>query len=83
MKVNKKCIDIHKFDYDKRKGQILYCVELITNDIDEITLDVWEYETEKEAIKDCEYLNKFEVNSKYKYIQSNFEVGDNEFKKRR
>lgn len=78
MKTKMEIIDIHKFDYEKRRGEILYCVELVTNDSEEISKQTYAFESEEIAIKECEILNKLNKDKEYKYIQSNYEVCDNE-----
>lgn len=71
-------IDIYNFDFEKRNGQILNCVEMITNDEEEIGKDLFECETEEIAIKKAEELNKTNNDKRYKFIAINYLVKDDE-----
>lgn len=71
-------IDIYNFDFEKRNGQILNCVEMITNDEEEIGKDLFECETEEIAIEKAEELNKTNNDKRYKFIAINYLVKDDE-----
>lgn len=63
-----KLINTESFDFEKRKGESIWCVELVTNNENETALDTYECENEKEAITECEELNKHNQDKKFKYI---------------
>lgn len=69
-----KKINVNDFNYSERKGEILHCVELVTNDNEERSLDLFEVKTEKEAIKKAEELNKSNQDKRSKYIATNYLV---------
>lgn len=71
-------IDVYNFDFEKRKGEILYCIELVTNDKEEIGVDLLECETEEEAIKEAEERNESNTDKRYKWIAINYLVEDDE-----
>lgn len=73
-----KRIDVHNFDFEKRKGEILHCVELVTNDEEEISKDLFECETEEIAIEKAEELNNNNNDKRYKFIAINYLVKDDE-----
>lgn len=70
-------IDTYNFDFEKRKGEILHCVEMVTNDNEEISKDLYECKTEKEAIENAEKMNKNNNDKRYKFIAINYLVEDN------
>ena len=72
-------IDAYSFDFEKRKGEILHCVELVSNDDEEIGKDLFEFETEEEAVEKAEELNKANKDKKYKYIAINYLVEEDGF----
>ena len=73
-----KRINVKDFDYENRKGEILHCVEMVTNDSEEIGRDLFEFETEKEAIEKAEELNKNNQDNRYKFVAINYEVKEDE-----
>ena len=73
-----KRIDVKDFDFENRKGEVLHCVEMVTNDNEEIGKDLFEFETEKEAIEKAEEMNKNNQDSRYKFVAINYEVKEDE-----
>ena len=73
-----KRIDVKDFDFENRKGEILHCVEMVTNDNEEIGKDLFEFETEKEAIEKAEEMNKTNQDNRYKFVAINYEVKEDE-----
>lgn len=69
-----KRINVNDFNYSERKGEILHCVELVTNDNEERSLDLFEVKTEKEAIEKTEELNRSNQDKRSKYIATNYLV---------
>ena len=67
-------INVNDFNYKERKGEILHCIELVTNDDEERSLDLFEVKTEKEAIEKAEELNKSNQDKRSKYIAINYLV---------
>ena len=72
-----KRINVDEFDFENRKGQILNCVELATNDNEERSVEVYECEDEKEAIEVCEELNKANKDKHFKYFTIKYLVTEN------
>ena len=64
----------YEFDFEKNEGKILNCVEMITNDKEEISKELWILETESEAVKKANELNKTNNDKRYKYIAINYIV---------
>ena len=69
-----KRINVNDFNYSERKGEFLHCVELVTNDDEERSLDLFEVKTEKEAIEKAEELNQSNQDKRSKYISINYLV---------
>ena len=72
-------INVNDFNYEERKGEILHCIELVTNDDEERGLDLFEVKTEKEAIEKAEELNKSNQDKRSKYIAINYLVEEDGF----
>lgn len=73
-----KRIDIHNFDFENREGEVLHCIEMVTNDEEEISKDLFECETEEIAIEKAEELNNNNNDKRYKFIAINYLVKDDE-----
>ena len=71
-------IDINNFDFKNSEGEVLHCIEMVTNDEEEISKDLFECETEEIAIKKAEELNRTNNDKRYKFISVNYLVKDNE-----
>lgn len=71
-------IDINNFDFKNREGEVLHCIEMVTNDEEEIEKDLFECQTEEIAIKKAEEMNKNNRDKRYKFISVNYLVKDNE-----
>lgn len=71
-------IDINNFDFENREGEILHCIEMVTNDKEEIGKDLFECETEEIAIEKAEELNNNNNDKRYKFITINYLVKDDE-----
>ena len=74
-----KRIDIKNFDFENRKGETLYCVEMVTNDQEEISKEIYACSSEKEAIEKTEEMNKHNQDNRYKFIQINYLVEEDYF----
>lgn len=72
-----KLIDVNTFDYEKRKGEKIWCVECVTNDKEEIDSETYECENEEEAKTKCEELNKSNQDKKFKYIIIRYLIEEN------
>ena len=71
-------IDINNFDFKNSEGEVLHCIEMVTNDKEEIGKDLFECETEEIAIKKAEELNRRNNDKRYKFISVNYLLKDNE-----
>jgi len=69
-----KIIDTREFDYEGRKGEKIWCVELITNDTDERSIEIYECESKEEAERECEYLNRTNQDNRYTHIVIEYTV---------
>lgn len=72
-------IDIRNFDFENRKGETLYCIEMVTNDKEEISKEIYACSCEKEAIEKTEEMNKHNQDNRYKFIQINYLVQEDYF----
>lgn len=71
-------INILNFDFKNREGEVLHCIEMVTNDEEEISKDLFECETEEIAIEKAEELNNNNNDKRYKFIAINYLVKDDE-----
>lgn len=72
--IGMKRIDVKEFNYEERVGEKIWCVELITNDEDERSIEIYECQNKEAAEKECEYYNDRNQDDRYKYITIEYTV---------
>jgi len=74
-----KRIDIKNFNFEDRLNEKIWCVELVSNNEEEISYEIYECLSEEEALKECEYCNKNNADKNYKYITVLYTVKEDYF----
>ena len=72
---NMKKIDSN-FNYSERIGEKIWCVECVTNDANEYSIEVYECRNQETAKKECENLNARNHDKKYKFIVIEYTICD-------
>lgn len=70
---NMKIID-KDFDFSKRLGEKIWCVECVTNDENEYSIEVYECSNEEDAKKQADDLNAHNKDKKCKFIAIEYTV---------
>ena len=76
LKKEEKVMERIDINFENREGEILHCIEMVTNDKEEIGKDLFECETEEIAIEKAEELNNNNNDKRYKFITINYLVKD-------
>lgn len=71
-----KLIETSKFDYEKRNGEEIWCLECLSNDKEERSIEIYECKNEKEAKEMEEYYNKNNQDKNFKYVSIKYKVSD-------
>lgn len=62
------------FNYEERKGEKIWCVEAVSNDDNEYSIDIYECDSEETAIAECEKMNKTNQDKNLKFITIEYTV---------
>lgn len=62
------------FDYENRKGEKIWCVEAVSNDNNEYSIDIYECDSEETAIAECEKMNRTNQDKNLKFITIEYTV---------
>lgn len=62
------------FDYEGRKGEKIWCVEAVSNDDNEYSIDIYECDSEETAIAECEKMNRTNQDKNLKFITIEYTV---------
>lgn len=62
------------FDYENRKGEKNWCVEAVSNDDNEYSIDIYECDSEETAIAECEKMNRTNQDKNLKFITIEYTV---------
>lgn len=62
------------FDYENRKGEKIWCVEAVSNDDNEYSIDIYECDSEETAIAECEKMNRTNQDKNLKFITIEYTV---------
>lgn len=62
------------FDFENRKGEKIWCVEAVSNDDNEYSIDIYECDSEETAIAECEKMNRTNQDKNLKFITIEYTV---------
>lgn len=62
------------FDYENRKGEKIWCVEAVSNDNNEYSINIYECDSEETAIAECEKMNRTNQDKNLKFITIEYTV---------
>lgn len=62
------------FNYEERKGEKIWCVEAVSNDDNEYSIDIYECDSEETAIAECEKMNRTNQDKNLKFITIEYTV---------
>jgi site-specific DNA-adenine methylase len=66
--------NIRELSLSEMTGKIIKCIELVTNDSEEISTEIYVLEDNENQNELCEELNEHNNDKHYKYIAVDYEV---------